>query len=268
MRARWSSARRSARIARCFNKCSNASPIRDAGGRGQQTFDLRTTIHAVTAIESALLDLLGQHLDVPVAALLGEGQQRDAVEMLGYLFFVGDRDKTDLPYASDAGASDDWCRLRHEAAMTPGSRGAPGRGRLRALWLQRFQAQGRRAARRHRARGDPRAARALSAGAHHARPQRRLAAERCDPPDARHARRGGLCRRPVRRGGRLLRPRGDGRVPPRHRLAHRDQHGRHRLAPAGACAGPAVGGHSAGRSALLDHGRLACAWRRPVATGA
>ena len=92
---------------------------RDAGGRGQQTFDLRTTIHAVTAIESALLDLLGQHLDVPVAALLGEGQQRDAVETLGYLFFVGDRSKTDLPYASDPGASDDWCRLRHEAAMTP-----------------------------------------------------------------------------------------------------------------------------------------------------
>jgi glucarate dehydratase len=64
---------------------------RDSGGRGQQTFDLRTTIHAVTAIESALLDLLGQHLGVPVAALLGEGQQRDAVEMLGYLFYVGDR---------------------------------------------------------------------------------------------------------------------------------------------------------------------------------
>ena len=64
---------------------------RDSGGRGLQTFDLRTTIHAVTAIESALLDLLGQHLGVPVAALLGEGQQRDAVEMLGYLFFVGDR---------------------------------------------------------------------------------------------------------------------------------------------------------------------------------
>jgi len=46
---------------------------RDAGGRGQQTFDLRTTIHVVTAIESALLDLLGQHLGLPVAALLGEG---------------------------------------------------------------------------------------------------------------------------------------------------------------------------------------------------
>lgn len=92
---------------------------RDAGGRGLQTFDLRTTIHAVTAIESALLDLLGQHLGVPVAALLGEGQQRDAVEMLGYLFFVGDRDKTDLPYAREPGADNDWFRLRHEQAMTP-----------------------------------------------------------------------------------------------------------------------------------------------------
>jgi glucarate dehydratase len=92
---------------------------RDAGGRGQQTFDLRTTIHAVTAVESALLDLQGQHLGVPVAALLGEGQQRESVQMLGYLFYVGDRRKTDLPYGNGEGASDDWTRLRHEEAMTP-----------------------------------------------------------------------------------------------------------------------------------------------------
>jgi glucarate dehydratase len=96
---------------------------RDAGGRGQQTFDLRTTIHAVAAIESALLDLLGQHLGVPVAALLGEGQQRDAVPMLGYLFFVGDRTRTDLPYLAsrdDPQASQAaWFRVRHEEAMTP-----------------------------------------------------------------------------------------------------------------------------------------------------
>ena len=92
---------------------------RDAGGRGLQTFDQRTTIHAVTAIESAMLDLLGQHLEVPVAALLGEGQQRDAVEMLGYLFYIGDRQKTDLPYVNDPGAGNDWFRLRHELALTP-----------------------------------------------------------------------------------------------------------------------------------------------------
>ena len=92
---------------------------RDSGGRGLQTFDLRTTIHAVTAIESALLDLLGQHLNVPVAALLGEGQQRDSVEMLGYLFYVGDKRKTDLPYASEPDADNDWFRLRHDLALTP-----------------------------------------------------------------------------------------------------------------------------------------------------
>ena len=82
-------------------------------------FDLRVTIHAVTALEAALLDLLGKFLDVPVAALLGEGQQRDAVEMLGYLFFVGDRNKTDLPYLKAPDAKDDWIRLRHEEALTP-----------------------------------------------------------------------------------------------------------------------------------------------------
>ena len=89
------------------------------GGRGLQTFDLRTTIHAVTAVESALLDLLGQHLGVPVAALLGEGQQRDAVEMLGYLFYVGDRHKTSLNYNSEPNADNAWSRIRHEVALTP-----------------------------------------------------------------------------------------------------------------------------------------------------
>jgi glucarate dehydratase len=102
-----------------LNAMRTAFADRDAGGRGQQTFDLRTTIHAVTAVESALLDLLGQFMGVPVAALLGEGMQRDAVEMLGYLFYVGDRNKTDLAYRSEPDAGDDWLRLRNEAALTP-----------------------------------------------------------------------------------------------------------------------------------------------------
>jgi glucarate dehydratase len=92
---------------------------RDAGGRGQQTFDLRTTVHAATAVEAAMLDLLGQTLGVPVAALLGEGQQRRQVRTLGYLFYVGDRRKTDLPYTCDPDAVDEWHRLRHEEALTP-----------------------------------------------------------------------------------------------------------------------------------------------------
>ncbi|ALU88181.1 glucarate dehydratase [Herbaspirillum rubrisubalbicans] len=102
-----------------LNRARSAFADRDAGGRGLQTFDLRIAIHAVTALEAALLDLLGQFLEVPVAALLGEGQQRSEVEMLGYLFYVGDRNKTDLPYLSAPDAADDWLRLRHEAAMTP-----------------------------------------------------------------------------------------------------------------------------------------------------
>ena len=94
---------------------------RDVGGRGLQTFDLRTTIHAVTAVESAMLDLLGQELELPVCALLGEGQQRTTVEMLGYLFFVGERQKTDLAYRQEPDADNDWFRLRNEVAMTPES---------------------------------------------------------------------------------------------------------------------------------------------------
>jgi len=101
-----------------LNSLRTAFAGRDSGGRGNQTFDLRVAIHAVTAVESALLDLLGQFLGVPVAALLGEGQQRDSVAMLGYLFYVGDRQKTDLPYRSEPGG-DDWQRLRHEVAMDP-----------------------------------------------------------------------------------------------------------------------------------------------------
>jgi glucarate dehydratase len=92
---------------------------RDSAGRGLQTFDQRTTIHAAAALECALLDLLGQHLGVPFAALLGEGQQRRDVEALGYLFFIGDRTRTGLHYPSDPHGADEWLRLRSEEAMTP-----------------------------------------------------------------------------------------------------------------------------------------------------
>jgi glucarate dehydratase len=105
-----------------YNVILNAMRLRfadrDSEGRGLQTFDLRTTVHALTAIESALLDLLGQFLSLPVAALLGEGQQRSSVEVLGYLFYVGDRRKTDLPYRSEPDTDDAWLRSRHEEALT------------------------------------------------------------------------------------------------------------------------------------------------------
>ncbi|MEV7028789.1 enolase C-terminal domain-like protein [Streptomyces sp. NPDC093272] len=104
---------------RVLREIGEAFGGRDAGGRGEQTFDLRTTVHAVTAVESALLDLLGQHLEVPVAALLGDGKQRDAVRVLGYLFHVGDAARTDLDYLGEPDADVPWHRVRHEEALTP-----------------------------------------------------------------------------------------------------------------------------------------------------
>ncbi|MEO6854573.1 MAG: glucarate dehydratase [Rhodoferax sp.] len=104
-----------------LNRARHTFAGRDVGGRGNQTFDLRIAIHAVTALEAALLDLLGQHLEVPVAQLLGEGQQRDKVDMLGYLFYVGDRHATDLPYRSEDGADDAWCVQRNQKAMDAAS---------------------------------------------------------------------------------------------------------------------------------------------------
>jgi glucarate dehydratase len=103
---------------RVLNSIQGQFGDRDAAGRGLQTFDQRVTIHVVAAVESAMLDLLGQYLGVPLAALLGEGQQRTRVDVLGYLFFIGDRRRTPLPYRDEATSSIPWCRLRNEPALT------------------------------------------------------------------------------------------------------------------------------------------------------
>ena len=108
-----------ARFRSLLRQVAAAFADHDARGRGVQTFDLRTTVHAVTALESALLDLVGQAQGVPVAELLGDGQQRDRVPMLGYLFFVGDPGKTDLPYLREPDGTDEWERTRREEALTP-----------------------------------------------------------------------------------------------------------------------------------------------------
>lgn len=91
----------------------------DTFGKGAWTFELR--INAVAALESALLDLMGQHLGVPVAELLGPGKQRDEVTVLGYLFYIGDRRKTDLPYLAPETGKHEWHRLRHQEAMDAAS---------------------------------------------------------------------------------------------------------------------------------------------------
>ncbi|NGZ86878.1 enolase C-terminal domain-like protein [Duganella aceris] len=76
--------------------------------------------NVITAIEAALLDLLGQHLGVPVCELLGSGKHRDSVPMLAYLFYIGDSKRTALSYAAGAGG-DDWYGMRHREALTPGA---------------------------------------------------------------------------------------------------------------------------------------------------
>ena len=105
--------------AELLGQCQRATQALGEDQRGAQTFDLRTGIHAVTALESALLDLFGQHLGVPVASLLADGRQRESVEVLGYLFYVADASHTTLGYRQEADADNTWFRLRNRPAMTP-----------------------------------------------------------------------------------------------------------------------------------------------------
>ncbi len=158
--------------------------------------------------------------------------------------------------SSTGGFEDGWYRLRIEAALTPDAivRLAEAATAATASTTSSSRAacfaattRWRRCARWHER---------FPAGRRHARSQRRLVAGGGDRARAAAARRAGLCRRPLRRRRRLLRPRGDGGVPPRHRAADRDQHDRHRLAAARPCARAAGGRHPAGRPALLDHAGL------------
>ncbi len=114
----------------------------EADVRGNQTFDLRTGVHVLTAIEAPLLDLLGKLLEVPVAALLGDGTVRDRVRFLGYLFYVGDRNKTDLAYDSEPDSDCDWYRLRHEEALTPESIVALAKAVQKRYGFQDFKLKG------------------------------------------------------------------------------------------------------------------------------
>ncbi|KPQ25956.1 MAG: L-alanine-DL-glutamate epimerase and related enzymes of enolase superfamily [Halomonas sp. HL-48] len=87
-------------------------------GSGSWTFELR--VNAVAALEAALLDLMGKHLGVPVAELLGEGKLRDKVDVLGYLFFVGDESKSPSDFRKcEALSGHEWYRLRDRETLTP-----------------------------------------------------------------------------------------------------------------------------------------------------
>ncbi|AWM79184.1 glucarate dehydratase [Gammaproteobacteria bacterium ESL0073] len=88
----------------------------DTFGKGAWTFELR--VNAVAALEAALLDLMGQFLNVPVAELLGAGKQRDEVTVLGYLFYIGDDKITNLPYQAPVTKRHEWYCIRRQAVMS------------------------------------------------------------------------------------------------------------------------------------------------------
>ncbi|WLT00479.1 hypothetical protein RAM07_00375 [Lactobacillus helsingborgensis] len=80
---------------------------------------LQYVVHAEAAIECALLDLMGQFLHKPMVDIIGQGRHRDSVPFLGYLFYVADRDKIDLPYIKDDQnqGADEWSKIRRSEIM-------------------------------------------------------------------------------------------------------------------------------------------------------
>ncbi len=107
-------------ILNSIHRAASGAPEDD--GEGIQNLDiskLKFVVKAEWAIECAMLDLLGQYLDLPMCELLGEGKQRDQVETLGYLFYVSDKGKADLPYLDESYSADPWFRLRRQEMLTP-----------------------------------------------------------------------------------------------------------------------------------------------------
>lgn len=103
-----------------LNTLSNIHRRQAKDSEGLQYLDLanlKDVVHAETAIESALLDLWGQFVGLPVCELLGDGRQRDSVTALGYLFYAEDSSKTDLPYRKENDRSNPWFAIRRNRFM-------------------------------------------------------------------------------------------------------------------------------------------------------
>jgi glucarate dehydratase len=96
-----------------------ASNNNGEGLQGLDLSNLKFVVHAEIAVESAMLDLMGKFMDLPVCALLGSGQHRQEVVILGYLFYICDKDKVALPYINEDNSEDVWFRNRRKTALTP-----------------------------------------------------------------------------------------------------------------------------------------------------
>ena len=49
---------------------------------------------------------------------MGDGVQKECVRFLSYLFYIGDRNKTNLPYKKEPDSPYDCYRLKHEEVLT------------------------------------------------------------------------------------------------------------------------------------------------------
>lgn len=103
-----------------IHKVAQGNPVDGGDIQMLDISKLKFVVKSEWAIECALLDLLGQHLGVPMCELLGEGQQRKEVEMLGYMFYVSDKAKAPaIGYIDESDSSDPWFRLRRQEILTP-----------------------------------------------------------------------------------------------------------------------------------------------------
>ena len=96
----------------------------EGDGEGIQKLNisnLKYVVRSEGAIEIALLDLLGKFLGMPMCALLANGQQRNSIPVLGYLFYVGDSSRTrqQFSYRDEQNSDDPWFRMRGREALTP-----------------------------------------------------------------------------------------------------------------------------------------------------
>ena len=64
------------------------------------------------------------------------------MRFLGYLFYVGDRRRTDLPYEEEPDAACEWYRLRHEEALTPEAIVAQARAAREKYGFEDFKLKG------------------------------------------------------------------------------------------------------------------------------
>ncbi|MFT9248419.1 enolase C-terminal domain-like protein [Lentilactobacillus hilgardii] len=82
--------------------------------------NLQYVVHFEIAIECALLDLYGQWVGLPMCDIIGSGRKRDSVEMLGYLFYVGNASKAPgNQYITENDLGDKWGEIRRREILTP-----------------------------------------------------------------------------------------------------------------------------------------------------